>query len=308
MATAAKLPQTAGDGDDAFRAQHVGASEVPALFDCSPWLTHFELWHRKAGSIATPEFDLDERMRWGVLLEPVILDEACARYGWETVETPKNLSNGRGLGGHPDRFVRRLSDGKVGPVEAKAVDWIQRKKWGEEPPLNYLLQPQTYCGLGDAEWCAIVALVGGNSLERWEFDFRPNLYAEIEKRVEEFWQSIRANDPPRPDFARDGATLAEVLGEPTEEVIDLRHDNAADDLACNFLMAKARIKEAEQDAEEAKNALLMKIGNAGFAMLPNHKIGANQTKGSADKIITAEMVGEIIKGRRGYRRFDIKEI
>jgi predicted phage-related endonuclease len=40
-----------------FRASHVGASEAAALFDCSPYLTRFELWHRKAGNIATPEFN-----------------------------------------------------------------------------------------------------------------------------------------------------------------------------------------------------------------------------------------------------------
>jgi predicted phage-related endonuclease len=39
-----------------FRAEHVGASEVAALFDCSPYLTCFELWHRKAGNISTPAF------------------------------------------------------------------------------------------------------------------------------------------------------------------------------------------------------------------------------------------------------------
>lgn len=303
MATVLQMPS---DGDDEFRASHVGASEVAALFDASPWLTRFELWHRKAGAIATPDFAGDERMRWGVLLEPIIIREACERYGWEPVETPKRLSNGRGLGGHPDKFVR-TGEGKIICVEGKAVDWLQFKKWGDEPQLHYLLQPQTYCGLAGIDGTAIVALVGGNKLEKWEGEFRPRLYAEIERRVIEFWQSVRANDPPPPDFARDGDTLTQLLGEPTEEVIDLRHDNAADDLACEWLMAKQAMKAAEQRVEEAKNALLMKIGSAGFAMLPNHRISATQTKRSPDKEITAEMVGTIIKGRKGYRRFEIKE-
>jgi predicted phage-related endonuclease len=43
--------------DAAFRASVVGASEVAALFDASPWLTKFELWHRKAGNIAVPDFN-----------------------------------------------------------------------------------------------------------------------------------------------------------------------------------------------------------------------------------------------------------
>jgi hypothetical protein len=98
-----------------------------------------------------------------------------------------------------------------------------------------------------------------------------------------------------------------VLGEATEEVADLRGDNRADELAREFLEARAEMKAAELRGETAKTELLMKIGTAGYAMLGLHKISCGQTKGSADKTITAEMVGEVIKGRRGYRRFDVKE-
>jgi predicted phage-related endonuclease len=294
------------DGDDAFRDEHVGASEVAALFDASPYVTHFELWHRKAGNVANPEFGGNERIEWGIRLEPAVIAAAADRYGYQLEDTPKRLSNGSGLGGHPDRFAVCPERGP-GILEVKTVDWLVRKKWGDEPPLSYLLQAQAYAGLSDRKWCDIIVLVGGNSLERFTYDFRPAIYAEIEKRVEQFWQSIRANDPPPPDFARDGRALAEVLGEPTDEIIDLRHDNAADHLACEYLSAKAEIKAAEVRAEEAKNALLLKIGNAGAALLPSHRIGCNQTKGSPGTLVTPEHVGTTLGARKGYRRFDVKE-
>src|SRR3546814_14288653 len=72
-------PILAGDGDDAFRSSVVGASEVSALFGCNPWLTEFELWHRKAGNVATPDFAHNERTFWGTILEPVILAAASER-------------------------------------------------------------------------------------------------------------------------------------------------------------------------------------------------------------------------------------
>jgi predicted phage-related endonuclease len=303
---------TVGDGDDLFRTSHVGASEVAALFDASPYLTEFELFHRKAGNIDTPDFMApgmanNERIEAGVRLEPVIIDWACDKWGYARRETPKHLSNGKGLGGHPDQLVTCPDRGE-GLLEIKTADWLVRKKWGEEPPLNYLLQSQAYAGLAGVAWCDVVVLVGGNSLERFTYDFRPKLYAEIEKRVETFWQSVRANDPPKPDFGRDGDTLAQVLGEPTEEVADLRHDNRADTLARAFLEAKADIKAAELRAEEAKTELLMKIGSAGYAMLGLHKVSCNQTKGSPGKVVTEEMIGEIVGARKGWRRFDVKEV
>ena len=317
MSTAAKLRaqgltvETVGDilsdGDDAFRAGHVGASEIAALFDASPYATRFELWHRKKGTIATPEFGGNERIEWGVRLEPAIIAAAADRYSYELEPTPKHLSNGQGLGGHPDRLAICPERGP-GILEVKTVDRLIRKQWGDEPPLHYLLQAQAYAGLAGRAWCDIIVLVGGNSLERFTYEFRPKVYADIERRVVEFWQSVRANDPPQPDLGRDGDTLVQVLGEPTEEVIDLRHDNAADDLAINFIMAKQARDEAIQGMQEAKTALLMKIGSAGYAMLPCHRIGARMIAEHVGTLITAEHVGTTIGARKGYRRFDVKEI
>jgi predicted phage-related endonuclease len=300
-------PAILSDGDDDFRARHVGASEVAALFQCSPYLTEFELWHRRAGNISTPDFLADgmannERIEWGIRLEQAILAGAADRYGYSVEEPPAHLSNGKGLGGHPDAFA--LDDRGPGILEIKTVDWIVRKGWGSEPPAHYLLQAQVYAGLAGRAWCDIVVLVGGNELRRYQYEFRPALFAKIEAAVVAFWQSIAANDPPRPDFARDGATLAEVLGEPTDEVIDLRRDNEADHLACEFLAAKADVKAAETRAEEAKTALLLKIGDAGRALLPSHRITTGMTKTTPDR--PAEP-GEIIKGRKGYRQFLLKE-
>lgn len=299
------------DGDDAFRAAHVGASEVAALFGASPYLTHFELFHRKAGNIATPDFMAEgmpnnERIEWGLRLEPAVIAAAVDRFGYRVEPAPKHLSNGAGLGGHPDALAS-CPDRGAGILEVKTVDWLVRQKWGDEPPLHYLLQAQAYAGLAGRNWCDIIVLVGGNSLERFVYDFRPAVYAEIEKRVTTFWQAIRANDPPPPDFTRDRSALEEVLGEPTDAVADLRADNHADALAREFLEAKEAMKAAEMRADVARCELLLKIGEAGRALLGLHRITCGRTKDTPDREITAADVGTVIKGRRGYRQFLVKE-
>lgn len=296
-----------GDPDPAFRQTVVGASEVSALFDASPYLTHFELWHRKRGNIATPELD-GERIEWGIRLERPIIEAARDRYGYELRETPRRLDNGKGLGGHPDQIAWCPERQSIGILEVKTADWLVAKKWGDEPPLHYLLQNLTYQGLVGAAWGDVIVLVGGNELRRFKYEFRAALYSEIETRVVDFWSSVRACDPPKPDFTRDGKALAEVIGEPTDTSIDLRHDNHASELADQYLAAKAVAKAYEKEAEALKTELLMKIGPASFAMLPVHSIGAAMTKGSAGTLITADMVGTTIGARKGYRRFDIKEI
>jgi hypothetical protein len=294
-----------GDSDDAFRASVVGASEVPALFDASPWLTRFELWHRKNGTIATPEFGGDERIQAGIFLEPSIIQWACAKYGYEPVEKPRRLDNGAGLGGHPDALVRCPERGTVGILEVKMVDWLVFKKWGDEPPLHYLLQAQTYAGLAKVEWADIVYTVGGNSLNRHQEAARPALFEKIEARVAAFWTDVRAGIAPVPDYARDGAALIESLGLPTDEVADLRDSLDAEQEAMDFLAGKALRDQGEAQMDAAKCRLIERIGTAGVALLPGHRIGANRTKDTPDR---EAKPGEIIKGRRGYRRFDVKEI
>lgn len=300
--------------DATFRARHVGGSEVSALFDCNPWLTHFELWHRKTGTIATPEFNAihdgnpeNERIYWGVRLEAAIIDGAKERYGYidrEPADPP--LSNGKGLGGHPDRRVICPQRGP-GVIETKMVDWLERKKWGDEPPLHYLVQGNTYAGLDKVEWFDMLVLVGGNKLERFQYDFRPKLYAEAERRTADFWASVAANKPPKPDYTRDGDAIAALYDESDGGMIDLRGDNLAHIAAAEFLSADAESKAAAARREAAKAELMDKLGHNETALLDGFTVRAATVKAIPDREITAEMVGQTINGRKSYRRFAVKE-
>ncbi|WP_422057746.1 YqaJ viral recombinase family protein [Sphingomonas sp.] len=299
--------------DAAFRASVVGASEVAALFDLSPWLTHFELWHRKKGSIATPEFNAmrddgtpeNERIYCGVMLEPVIIKMACERWGYEPIDTPKRLDNGKGIGGHPDQLVRCPVRGR-GVLEVKTADWLVAKQWGDEPPANYLLQSQTYQGLARVAWGDVIVLVGGNELRRYQYDFRPKLFAEIEARVAAFWQTIADNKPPKPDYSRDGGTLAELFNDPADTLIDLRRDNRMPDLCNEYLAAKEAERAAACRVDAAKAELLEKLGNNAAAMVEGFSVRIPEVAGKPDQVITADMVGKTLPGRKPHRRFYIK--
>lgn len=298
--------------DDAtFRASVVGASEVAALFDASPYLTRFELWHRKTGDIATPEFDAtkddgtpeNERIYWGVRLEAAILEAACERYGYTIEQRDGRLTNGSGLGGHPDAVATCPERGR-GILEIKCVDWLVRKGWGDEPPLNYLLQSQAYQGLADVQWGDVLVLVGGNRLERFQYDFRPKIYAEIEKRVAAFWQTIEARTPPPADYTRDLDALKELHREQGDETVDLVGDNRAAIAAAEYLAAaeEAKLATARKDAAQAE--LIDKLKDAAVGFADGFVIRSTLVKAVPDREAEA---GELIKGRRAYRRLTIKE-
>jgi predicted phage-related endonuclease len=298
--------------DDAqFRASVVGASEVAALFDASPYLTRFELWHRKKGNIATPEFDAvaddgtpeNERIWWGVRLEAAIIAAAKERYGYEDRDQVTRLDNGRGLGGHPDRRVTCPLRGP-GILEVKTADWLVRKTWGDEPPMHYLIQSQAYQGLDKVQWGDVIVLVGGNSLERFQYEFRPKIYAEIEKRVEEFWRAVRLNEPPPADYSRDLDTIKEIYGEQGDETIDLTGDNRAAIAAAEYLAGAEIEKEGRARKEAAAAELFDKLRDASFAFADGFTVKSTLVKAIPERVAEP---GEIIPGRKAYRRLYIKE-
>jgi len=288
--------------DAAFRASVVGASEVAALFQCSPWLTEYELYQRKIGRIATPAFNAvnegvpeNERAYWGVKLEPLILEGARERWGYIPTGEALRLDNGRKLGGHPDQIVMCPERGR-GVLECKMVDWLEVKKWGDEPPLAYLLQNMTYQGLAGCVWGDMIVLVGGNELRRFQYDFRPAIYADIEKRVDLFWQRVAAGDAPKPDYRRDGSVISEVYAEGGGGLIDLSRWNRGTIAAAEYLEAKERRKAAEADEEAAKAELLERLGDADGAKLEGFYLTASTVKGSTYTVT-----------RKPYRRFSVKE-
>lgn len=298
--------------DAEFRARHVGASEAAALFDCNPWLTHFGLWHRKAGNIETPEFDAmkddgspeNERIYWGVRLESAIIEAAKERFGY-TDRPPSDppLTNGKGLGGHPDRRVTCPQRGP-GVIEAKMVDWLEFKKWGDEPPLHYLIQGNTYAGLDRCSWFDLLVLVGGNKLERFQYEFRPKLFEETERRVEAFWRSLADKKPPKPDYASDLGALKELYGEQGDETIDLVGDNRAAIAAAEYLAAATEERDAKARKEAAQAELIDKLKDAAVGFCDGFTIRATLVKAIPDREADP---GEIIKGRKAYRRFNVKE-
>ncbi len=70
----------------------------------------------------TPE---NERIYWGVRLEAAILEAAKERFDYEVEQRDERLTNGKGLGGHPDAIATCPERGR-GIIEIKTADWLVR--------------------------------------------------------------------------------------------------------------------------------------------------------------------------------------
>lgn len=296
----------------ALRARHVGSSEVAALFDCQPDYAPglMALWAAKAG--LAPRGDATTaRAAWGLKLEDAIAQFAAEQEGWTVL--PGVYASRGGLGASLDRRIdapseRDVAEGFAGPgvLELKNADWLaHRRAWGDEPPLHVLLQHQAQMLASGLTWGAVAVLVGGNDLRVYRYPARPGLQAEIAKRVEDFWASVR--DGRRPNADASDATfraLAAMHPDASDEGADLTDDAETRALCLSYLQAQAAEKAAGHAKDLARNRLMERLAGARWAKVDGYKLSVAVTPAREDRVAGP---GEVIKGRAESRRIIVQE-
>lgn len=281
-----------------LRAKHVGGSESPALFGEHPNLTPFELFHRKKGTIPEPDLSDNDRVFFGSLLEPAIAAGVSKKNPeWTVRKVRRYLSNPEvGTGGSADYEILGIPSRGPGILEIKCADWIVVKNWEDGlPPLRYELQIQHYLSLTGWSWGCMAVLVGGNELRMFEYERRPSTIAIIEAKVAEFWQSIRENREPKPDFGQDGATISSLYGSTVAgKMVDFSSSNRLPELLAEYEQAAAQEKAGKSAREAAKAEILTIIGDTELALCGQSKI-------------SCKMIAEtdIAYRRKSYRDFRI---
>ena len=257
----------------AMRAADVTSTEVAALFGDSPYLTRFELWHAKRGTLQR-EFEATERMKWGTRLEPAIAAGIAEDQGW-TVKPLKVYARHATVErmGSSFDFEVDTGDGRRGILEIKNVDWLVFKnEWGDgtEAPVHIEWQVQHQLEVMAAEgyeFAYICALVGGNEAKLIYRERDPEVGHAIRAAVREFWRTVNANEEPAPDFARDHGSIRKLYGhaEPGK-VLDLRgtagEGTELSALVAAYKAAGKAIETAEAAKDAARAQILTIIGDA----------------------------------------------
>lgn len=287
-----------------LRRQHVGGSEVAALFGEHPYLTRFELWHRKKGTLPEPDLSENERVFWGTLLEPAVAAGVASKTGWKVQKVRRyySLRPDLGLGASLDYEIIAHDRGP-GVLEIKTADWLVVRGWENgEPPLSYELQVQLEMRASGRRWGAMGVLVGGNDLRLFEYERRDKTIGIIEREIDSFWKSIEGGIEPKPDFARDGQAIGALYGVATpDKIVDLSDSNRLPILIDEYKAAQALKNENDKKQDAAKAEIMALVGDAEFALCGDWRIKTSMVAGQPDRLITEAMVGETIKGRKGYR-------
>ena len=297
------------------RSRDITSTEVSALFGLSPYLTEFELFHRKRAAEPVV-LEENERMRWGKRLEAVIAHGVASDEGWSVTHADyyARIADLR-MGSSFDYEVTSEQERGVfkmpvtGLMEVKNVDGLQFKtKWLDqgdtlEAPEHIELQIQHQMEVADKDYCILVALVGGNRV-RWVRRNRDRTIGEqIRDRVAEFWNAVASNDAPSPDYTRDADYIVKSIHNSARDGEVVQADAELEELMKQYQFLRREADSADALCNQAKAKMLERIGTASKVTSSVATISCGMVKPNPGTLITPEMVGTYVGARQGYRSF-----
>lgn len=271
----------------AERRRGLSSTDAAAVAGVSPFRTALDVYLDKRGLL--PETQVNARMEWGTRLEPLLAD-AYRDHTGRALDVPPKLVRSRELPWLLASLDRVADDGRL--VELKTARTAEG--WGDggtdEVPDSYALQVAHQLLVTGAPAADVAVLIGGSDFRVYHLTRHPDLLARLLVIESDFWRKHEANDTPEPDWKhpRTAELVARMYG--VEEVeIELGPLEAA--LAMTYRHLGEEIKELDKQRDEAKGKLLLAMGNAATATLPDGvKLNRRTVKRKAYEVPEGEYV------------------
>lgn len=252
----------------ATRYRGVGGSEMLAALGKDPRTTRLELYMRKVGELPEPDFDDNERVRFGTLLEPVIRKEYERRLGEKILSRRVTLVHPKlPIVASPDGWIPALEEG----VEIKTADKFEAQEFGEQDsdqiPVRYVVQCATYMIVKpNAKRWRLVVLIGGNDLRTYTVERDPQLEDAIVTGAQEFWSHVEQRRPPDPQTPDDVK-----IRWPKDLGLTVTATPEISDLCAQLAVADVDLKVAEQKRDGLKMEVQKFMAEASELVGPDGK-------------------------------------
>lgn len=268
--------------------QSVSASQAPALFGMSPYLTRWMLFQAFANGMPI-EPDDNIRMAAGRRFEAAILVWAADEMRVDILPHPQTeylRHPDFPLGCTPDGYVLDPQRG-LGFIEAKNVDWLRwRDTWTDTEAtaaieIQHQVQLMTpHPEYGIPQWGEIACCVGGNELKLYPRVPLPAVQASIGREAIAFLASVKAKQ--EPDIA--GSPL-ELPGlhwaiPSIDPSLHLTEDSFDDPVKAVELarwieeseMVKLNLKHSKKRNDELQVLIEARVGNAQSAVVYGREV------------------------------------
>ncbi len=290
-----------------LRKQDVTSTESACLFGESPYMTHFDLWHRKRSGVV-PEFKTNDRMKWGNRLESAIAYGIAEEQGWEVKPMKEYFRNPNlRMGSSFDFVITNL--GEPVHLEIKNVDylafrdgWLEHEDGSIEAPTHIELQVQHQMAVSGFNRAFIGAFIAGNRgvvIERMRDE---EVIAAIKARVAAFWKTVDEGLEPDPVMPEDAEVMIRLnqYAKPGK-VLSADGDETLADLLQQYKTAATTEANAKEDKDVAKAKIFKHIGDAEKVLTSAWSVSCAIQADTPPTLITEDMVGKSYGGRKGFR-------
>jgi predicted phage-related endonuclease len=269
----------------------IGGSTIAAAAGIDPYLSPTALFLRMTGQIPEPESN--GHMRIGKALEPVIID-LLREDGHAVISYPERefADDARPwLVGHPD--ARAVAHDRY-VIEAKATGgWALRSWNGDEPPVTWQAQVQTYMHLTQTDRAVIAALIDGTTLRTVEVARDDRAISMLLERAERFYAMLCRGEIPELDGSK---STRDALHERFAEATPgrkVRATRAVRDVVEEMRQLKASMDAHERQYEERRRVVEATMGDAEVLLDHADNVLAKWTPTTSRRLDTKRLKAEL---------------
>jgi putative phage-type endonuclease len=246
----------------------IGGSEAAAAAGIDPHRSRVALWLEKTGRVERPE---TEAMRWGTLLEPVIVEQLEQEHGYILFPQPAEIADGSRpwITGHPDGIVTHDDEPEPLLLEIKTVGQWAKREWNGEPPATYVAQVQHYLHLTGLDRALLAVLVGGQKLELTTIERNQRAIDLLLMLEEQFYGFLQRDELPPPDgseSARDALNAYFAEATPGRAY---RFDRNGMSLYRELIARREQEKAVKVQRVAIENRIKALMGDAEVALSPH---------------------------------------
>jgi len=234
------------------RTTGVGGTDAAAILNLYPWRDPLDVWMEKTHHPMWSPAAENEAMRWGKILEPVILARYCEAEGRSVIpgepwDAEPRWSEDHVRFIHPDGYVLG-ADGVEGLWEGKTSS--NPEAWEQGVPDYYQVQVQQGMDILGLPWCDVSVLINTSDFRTYRILADADLQARIRSEVDTFWAAVMTG-------VWDFTPLPPLLAYPTDDpaLPVLTADEELNAAAKTLLEIKRRIAELTTSGEKTRDAI-----------------------------------------------------
>ncbi len=252
----------------AARLSGIGSSDAPGILGVSPFASPLSVYADKLG--LAEDREQSEAMKWGSILEPLIVQEFAAETG-RKAERAGELLRSRA---NPFQLATldavQFAEKHEGPgdLEIKATGW-RAGDWTEGVPEHVFVQVQHQLSVTGWGWASVAVLIGGCKLLWADVERDDRFIDDVLLPAEaEFWRRVEAREPVGADASEATARALKALY-PKDSGAVIALPGSLIELDHERVELAAQVKALETRKAGIDNEIKLALGEASIGMLAN---------------------------------------